>query len=97
MLIRIWKSEIKPGHESDFTNFMISLAKDILEKQPGCLSWFAGRSDKNGKSIFVVVTVWKDKQSLVRFTGPNWTEARIDADEVLFLNEKPNVEHYESL
>jgi len=74
---------------------MANDAKRILEKQLGCLGWYSG--SKPGTEEFVVVTMWESQDSLRKFTGPRWQEARIDAAEAPFLDGNPTVEHYDSL
>jgi len=42
----------------------------------------------------VVVTVWRDLDSLKKFTGERWNEPVIHPNEAPLLEGKPKVEHY---
>ncbi|MEM0349657.1 MAG: antibiotic biosynthesis monooxygenase [Candidatus Caldarchaeum sp.] len=93
MILRVWTCPLKKGMEKAFEEFAIKEATQILEMQEGCLNAFFG-IDYGEPSVGVVVTLWRDIESLKAFTGGDWREPYIHPKEAPLLAEKPKVNHY---
>ncbi|GBC70229.1 hypothetical protein HRbin01_01939 [archaeon HR01] len=89
MIVRVWRCRISSAE--GFREFTDKDALPILRSQEGCIAAYVGLDDlQNG----IVVTVWRDLESLRRFAGDDWREPVIHPNEVKLLAEKPKVEHY---
>ncbi|MEM3096011.1 MAG: hypothetical protein QW756_00015 [Nitrososphaerota archaeon] len=89
MIVRVWRCRI--SSVEGFRRFTHEDALPILRRQDGCMSAVVGVDDsQNG----VVVTVWRDLDTLKRFAGEQWAEPVIHPNEVGLLVGTPNVEHY---
>jgi len=94
MIVRVFRAKVRPGSTADFEAAAREQSIPLLRAAGGLVSWWAGRPlGETGE--FVVVTVWRDLQSLQRFAGPDWQrEGVIPAGELPLL-EGTVLHHYE--
>lgn len=94
MLIRVWRGKVRPNLLPEFHRFTDGTALPLLRKQDGFVGATVGASKAN-ELEFIVVSVWKDIDSLKKFLGPEWNKAFMHPEEVPILDGYPSVEHYD--
>jgi heme-degrading monooxygenase HmoA len=96
MIVRVFRARVRTGSAADFEVMLREQSIPLLAAADGLVSWWAGRPlGETGE--FVVVTVWRDLESLQDFAGPDWQrEGVIPADELPLL-EGTVLHHYEVL
>lgn len=92
MLIRVYHARVHPGQEGEFERLVRADAIPLMKRQPGLLALHIGR-DLGGAAEFIMVSVWRDLESLKAFTGDHWQEPVILHKGARVL-EKTWVEHY---
>ena len=94
MIVRVFRARVRPGSAADFEAMMREQSIPLVQAADGLVSWWAGRPlGETGE--FVMVTVWRDLESLQEFAGPDWQrEGVIPADELPLLDETV-LHHYE--
>ena len=92
-IIRIFHATAKPGQERAFQAFLTDEALPIVRKHDGLVSAQVGLPSEESPQEFLMITTWRDLDSLMGFTGKNWTEAVIDPKEAPLV-ERARVRHY---
>ena len=93
MIIRVWRAEVNPGTEQEFWDFIQNNAVPLMHRARGLMALHVGNVFGGG-SEFVMVSAWKDMESMRAFTGESWRDAVILPGEEKFLV-KTFVDHYE--
>jgi heme-degrading monooxygenase HmoA len=94
VIVRVFRARVRPGTAADFEVMLREQSIPLLRTADGLLSWWGGRP-LGQAGEFVVVTVWRDLESLKEFAGPDWQrEGVIPADELPLLDETV-LHHYE--
>jgi hypothetical protein len=93
MIIRVFRARCRKGKVRDLENFLGTFALPILKKQKGCS--YAATGKKLGRPEILVLTVWNDLESLMRFTGKRWKQPVVHPKEAPFIDGKPTVDHFE--
>lgn len=105
MIIRVFRARLKPGKLAAFTRVYEEYGRPMLHAAPGCLAERAGtpagRHDESvdefvNESVheFVIVSVWRDLESLKAFAGETWQEAIILPGEAVLLS-SASVRHFD--
>jgi len=94
MIVRVFQAQLKPGKRSAYERHCCEHALPLMRAQPGCLSALIGSCRLDRPNQFVVVSVWRDLQSLQAFTGEQWRQSVILPGEADLL-ERVCVAHYE--
>ena len=93
MIIRVFRARLKPGKLAAFAQVYEDYARPMMRAAPGCLAERAGppigRHDE-----FVIVSVWRDLESLKAFAGETWQEAIILPGEAVLLH-SASVRHFD--
>jgi transposase len=84
MIIRVFRARLKPGRFEAFQRVYTEFGQPALRAAPGCLAERAG-APAGHRDEFVIVSVWKDVESLVAFAGESWQEAIILPGEAVLL------------
>jgi heme-degrading monooxygenase HmoA len=94
VIVRVFRARVRPGSTADFEATVRRHSIPLVEAADGLVSWWAGRPlGETGE--FVMVTVWRDLESLQEFAGPDWQrDGVIPADELPLLDETV-LHHYE--
>jgi quinol monooxygenase YgiN len=94
VIVRVFRARVRPGSAADFEASVRQLSIPLVKAADGLVSWWAGRPlGETGE--FVMVTVWRDLESLQEFAGPDWQrEGVIPADELPLLDGTV-LHHYE--
>ena len=93
--MRVYHARVLPGQESEFERLVQADAVPLMERQDGFLGLQIGR-ELNGAPEFVLVSVWRDLDSLKAFTGEAWQQPVVLHRDAHVL-EKTWVEHFEVL
>jgi quinol monooxygenase YgiN len=72
MIIRIFHVEIDPAKRAAFEKGFASLSVGAVKKSFGLISCETGKPTKWTPNSYVMITKWKDVDSLVAFAGENW-------------------------
>ena len=92
MVIRVFRARLKPGKLAPFAQVYADYARPMMRAAPGCLAERAG-PPAGRRDEFVIVSVWRDLESLITFAGDTWREAMVLPGEAALL-EVARVEHY---
>lgn len=93
MLIRVFRATVHEGQQDAFEKFFKETALPEIRRQDGLVAVTVGLPHDPTPREFLMITVWRDLESLQGFTGENWREAVIHPDEE-HLVEEARVEHY---
>ncbi|MEO7002729.1 MAG: transposase [Ktedonobacterales bacterium] len=94
MILRVFQAQLKSGKRGAYERHCRAHALPLMRAQPGCLSALIGASRPDQRDQFVVVSVWRDLQSLQAFAGEQWRQSLILPGEADLL-ERASVAHYE--
>jgi quinol monooxygenase YgiN len=87
MIIRVFRAKIKPGKIEDFKQLVQTQSIPWLMASEGMLGYFAGEPLDRDGTEFVMVTLWRDLDSLQRFVGGNWQTPMVTPDEAPLVDE----------
>ncbi len=96
MIIRVYRAITHDGKAEEFKRIFLENALPRLRQQPGLISATPGLPLETSPNEFLMVMLWQDLDSVRRFAGENWQQARIDPDEADLLKET-FVYHYEAV
>lgn len=71
-LLRIFRAQVKPGREADWKKVLDDGIPRYLVGAPGLIAWYHGASVDPDTHDYVVVTIWRDKESLRAFSGASF-------------------------
>lgn len=94
MLIRVFRARLKPGKRAAFEHLCRKVSMPLMREQPGMLAVSIPQPSPKRMDEFIIVSVWRDLESLKAFAGENWREATILPGEADLL-EVARVEHYD--
>jgi transposase/quinol monooxygenase YgiN len=93
VIIRVFRARLKPGRLAAFAQVYEDYGRPMMRAAPGCLAERSGppvgRHDE-----FVIVSVWRDLESLKAFAGEAWQEAIILPGEAVLLH-TASVRHFD--
>jgi transposase/quinol monooxygenase YgiN len=93
MIIRIFRGRLRPGKQAAFQRVYEDYGLPMMRAAPGCLSQRAG-APAGRPNEFVIVSVWRDLDSLKAFAGETWQEAIILPGEAALLRDA-SVQHFD--
>ncbi len=93
MIIRVFRARLKPGKRAAFERLCHVVSIPLLREQPGMLAISIAHPNLKRLDEFILVSVWRDLESLKAFAGERWREATILPGEADLLVEA-RVEHY---
>ena len=100
MIIRVFAARLKPGMRGQYERLCRASALPLMREQPGCLSARIERIREDRPNDFVLVSLWRDIESIRAFIGERWQEAFIlpgEADLLLEVSVQHFDESYQSL
>jgi heme-degrading monooxygenase HmoA len=68
-VMRVFRARVKPGREGDWEALLDRQIGAQLQGARGLLRWFRGRPLDEETHEYVVVTLWRDKDSVRAFAG----------------------------
>ncbi len=96
MIIRVFRAHVKPESLEAYEDMLNEKAIPLLKQQEGLVALHVGTPMDDGSEEFVLVSVWKDLPSLIKFTGDNWKQAVILPGEAQMIA-NVTVEHYDGV
>lgn len=94
MIIRVFAARLKPGMRGEYERLCRASALPLMREQPGFLSARIGQVREDLPDHFVLVSLWRDVESIQAFVGERWQEAIILPGEADLLHEVA-VEHFD--
>jgi len=94
MIVRVFRARTRPGKAEAFRKFFEEQALPVMREQRGLvrveIGWPMAPTDE-----FLMITVWRDLDSLRAFSGDDWMQAKLLPEERPLLDEV-FVHHYEA-
>lgn len=87
MIIRVFRAKIREGKVSEFKRMVREQSIPWLASTNGMLGYFAGEPLGDEEREFVMVTLWRDLDSLKGFGGENWKTPVVTKDEAPLVEE----------
>ena len=93
MIIRIFRAKIREGRVSEFKRLVREQSIPWLEKSDGMLAYFPGEPVGENEREFLMVTLWRDLESLKAFAGSKWDDPIVTEEEAPLV-EAMFADHY---
>jgi antibiotic biosynthesis monooxygenase len=93
MIIRVFRAKIYGGRMPEFKLLVQNQSIPWLTATDGMLGYFAGQPLSDNEEEFVMVTLWRDLESLKAFVGQNWRTPVVTPDEAPLVAEMV-ADHY---
>lgn len=87
MIIRVFRAIVQDGMQSEFQDFFAEKALPRIRQQRGLISVQVGTPSEITPDELLMVTTWRDLDSLKGFAGEDWAEPVIDPAEEHMLKE----------
>jgi quinol monooxygenase YgiN len=81
MIIRVFRAKIRKGRVSDFKKMVKEQSIPWLEKSDGMLGYFPGAPFGENDQEFLMVSLWRDLDSLKAFAGSDWNHPVVTEEE----------------
>ena len=93
MIVRIFRAKIREDKVAEFKRMVQEQSIPWLEKSDGMLGYFPGEPFGENSREFVMVTLWRDLESLQAFAGDDWATPVVTEDEAPLV-EAMFTDHY---
>jgi quinol monooxygenase YgiN len=93
MIVRIFRAKIRENQVTEFKRMVQEQSIPWLESSEGMLGYFPGEPFGHNEQEFVMITLWRDLESLKAFAGPDWDNPVVTEDEKPLVGEM-FAEHY---
>ena len=87
MIIRVFRARIRQAKVAEFKRLVQEQSIPWLTSTNGLLAYFAGEPLDDDEREFVMVTLWRDLESLQGFVGENWKTPVVTLDETPLVEE----------
>src|SRR5262249_39530303 len=95
-IARIWKGRTLESKADEYEAYLNQSGITKIRATPGNLGAYVLRRTSDGKTEFVVISLWESVDAVRRFAGPDYQRAVIlPKDRQYLLEVEPNVVHYE--
>ena len=94
MILRVFRARLKPGARQAFEKLCDDVSIPLMRAHAGLVTLHVGRPLPDYPEEFVLVSVWKDLESLKAFAGDNWENPLITPGEAPLIQET-TVQHYD--
>jgi heme-degrading monooxygenase HmoA len=81
MIIRVFRATVQPGMQAAYEKLLREEAVPEISEQSGLVALHVGIPIAQTPDEFVIVTVWKDLESLEAFWGKSWLQSIALPDE----------------
>jgi hypothetical protein len=95
MIVRVWSCTCKRPKLEGFKNFIRGEFLPVLRRNDGCVQALVAQDMSLRHPRVIIITVWRDLDSIKRFTGPQWRNAIVNPKAALFISGEPKLEHFE--
>lgn len=96
MIIRVLSVLVEPDRGAEFHAFIRERGLPRIQAHPGLISAHVGRRTEGSDELAIVVTVWKDWESLTEALGPDPLEPYM-LTPATGLVVSSHVEHFEAI
>lgn len=93
MIVRIFRAKIREDKVPEFKRMVQDQSIPWLEKSDGMLGYFPGEPFGENATEFLMVTLWRDLESLQAFAGDDWATPVVTEDEAPLV-EAMFADHY---
>ena len=93
MIVRIFRAKIRENRISEFKRMVQEQSIPWLKSSDGMLGYFPGEPFGDNEQEFVMITLWRDLDSLKAFSGLDWDNPIVTQDEEPLVEEM-FAEHY---
>lgn len=98
MIARTWHGVVPENKGEEYFGYLKKTGLSDYEKTPGNRGVYVFRRTENGKTHFLLLSLWEDWESIRQFAGDEMEKARYyPEDEEYLLELEPFVTHYEVL
>lgn len=98
MIARAWHGRVPAEKGDAYAEFIARVAVPDYQATPGNLGVTVLRRIEGSEAHFLLISLWKDRESIRAFAGEEIERARYYPEDRDFLLEfEPNVTHYEVL
>jgi heme-degrading monooxygenase HmoA len=95
-IARIWKGRTLESKADEYETYLNQSGISKIRATPGNLGAYVLRRTFEGKTEFVVISLWESVDAIRRFAGADYQKAVIlPKDRQYLLEVEPNVLHYE--
>lgn len=81
MIVRIFRAKIYKNRVSEFKRMVQEQSIPWLESSEGMLGYFPAEPFGDNEQEFVMITLWRDIESLKAFAGSDWDNPVVTKDE----------------
>lgn len=93
MIIRIFRVRIREGCQAEFKRLVQEQSIPWLRESDGMLGCIPGEPFGPDRREFLMVSMWRDLDSLKAFAGANWDDPLVTRDEAPLV-ESMTAEHF---
>jgi len=93
MVIRIFRAKIRKGRVAEIKRLVKKQSIPWLESSEGLLGYFPGEPVEANEREFVMITLWRDLESIRAFFGKDWDAPVVTMDEAPLV-EAMYADHY---
>ena len=90
MILRTWHGRTSFADAEKYEEFMRERAAPDYQSVPGLIRALFTRRDDDNEAHFLLVTIWRDLESLKQFAGDDPSKAKYYPEDEAFLLEKEN-------
>jgi len=95
-IARIWKGRTLESKADEYEAYLNQSGISKIRATEGNLGAYVLRRTSDGKTEFVVISLWESLDAVRRFAGPDYQKAVIlPKDRQYLLEVEPNVVHYD--
>jgi quinol monooxygenase YgiN len=95
MIVRVWSCVCERPKLEGFKKFIHGEFLPELRRNDGCVQALVAQDTSLRQPMVIIITVWRDLDSIKRFTGPQWRKAVVNPKAALFISGEPKLEHFE--
>jgi quinol monooxygenase YgiN len=95
MIVRVWTCKCQRPKLEGFKSFIHNEFLPSLKNNAGCLQALVAQDTKMTQPKVVIISVWRDLNSIKSVTGPQWRNAIVNPKAALFIDGEPTLEHFE--
>ena len=95
MILRVFRAVAQPGKGPELERMLREISIPMVDGRDGLIARYSGKPMATNTDEFVMITIWRDLESLRSFAGDDWEQAVIPEDERPILAQT-FIQHYES-
>ena len=96
MIVRVLSVQIAPDHGAEFHEYLRDHGLPRIQAHPGLVSAHVGRRTEGSDEQAIVVTIWRDWDSLTDALGPDMSQPYLLPPSLEYVT-GARVEHFEAI